>query len=123
MAAFTLNCGVRPEQREPIQVSIHIPSDLAPSTHRMTLFAVASQLPAMNIGMTIGALVSYVGKNQISMTLPTGQAGMHSLEGETRIPMIEFRRRLYGFPACRGVALLARNFKSSMGIGSALLSG
>lgn len=88
----------------------------------MALLAVASHLPAMKIGMTIGALVSNMGKNKIDMALAAGEPGVHSLKRERRVPMIEFWRGPESLPSFRCVAFLAGYFDIPMGAGGSFLS-
>jgi hypothetical protein len=77
MAALAFQRGMRPQKREPVHMSACILCDLAPAANAVAALAVGPQLAAMNIGMTIGALGPDIRKNQLDMTVPTMNAGVH----------------------------------------------
>ncbi len=78
MATLAFNCCVRPNQRKSVFVPIYIFYDLTPSADAMALFTVASKLTAMDVGVAIGTLASYIRKNLADMTFRTIEAFMHS---------------------------------------------
>src|SRR5262249_33431058 len=85
-----------------------LPND-APALHRVTVLAVRSQLPAMNIGMTIRAASAGVGENRFSVALGTTHTFVKPAQRIFRLVVIELGKSADRFPTQRGVAVLAGN--------------
>jgi hypothetical protein len=57
----------------------------------MALFAIASQLAAVKIGMTIGALIPDILKNKFGMALSAINSRMHATKAKTSLRMLKIR--------------------------------
>jgi hypothetical protein len=90
MAAFTLKCPVGSQERKTVRVIICALRYLLPAPFAVALFAVAAELTAVYVGMAVGTLGANAGKNQLDVTLPAIQTGMHSLQGKAGGSVIEF---------------------------------
>ena len=75
----------------------------------MTLLAVRSKLALVNIGVTVGALGTYVGEHRLRMALRTRHALVHATEGKLRQVMVELGNATDRLPPRRGMAVLARH--------------
>lgn len=58
-----------PDERKTILVLLDILDRYLPALHGMALIAIGSHLPTMNISVALGALVSYIGKNELAVAL------------------------------------------------------
>lgn len=102
------------QKRKTVGVPGYVLGDFAPSAHRMTRIAVASQLPAVDIRMTVGTLRSYLRKIQVAVALPAGDSLVHALQLEARGPMIKIGRGTHRFPAGGSMTSLAIHFHIAM---------
>ena len=95
---------MRTDQGEAILMLFDVPNRDLPPLDRVAVFALRSQLPAMDVGVAIGAAVAHLGKNKVRVTLRAKQLGVRPREGENgKLRMIE----AHSNPAIHGVALLA----------------
>jgi len=103
------------DERKPVVVFLHSLQDDAPAFYRMAFFAIRSHLPAVQIGMAIGAVHTRVRKHRLRMTLRATHTQVLSTQGILRFVVVEFRKRSNRLPAHRRVAVLAGNAQISMG--------
>lgn len=75
----------------------------------MALGAIGAKLPAVDVGVTIGAALSNVGKNRPGVASGAGHFLVHSAQRVPRAVMIEFRNGADRNPTGAGVAILAGN--------------
>ena len=109
MASITSHGGVGSDQRKTILVLLDVLDGNLPALDRVAIRAVGSQLPAMDVGMAIGAGMAYVSKHHLGVTLRAGaDRGMHATERIPGFVMVEIRHRPDRLPAGVGVARLAR---------------
>lgn len=73
----------------------------------MTLFAVGSQLPAVNVGMTVLTTLPHVGENGLDVALRAGYRLMHAAQRISCLIVIKFRNCADRTPGRRCVAILA----------------
>jgi hypothetical protein len=103
------NRSVSPEQRKTILVILHLLRSEIPALYRVTLFAVRTHLTTMNIGVTIGAILSDVGENRFGVTVNALHFFVQSAKWILRLVVIELWDCADGSPACGGVTVFARN--------------
>lgn len=107
VARIALQDGVRPNQREPVEVLARLLYRHLPALHRVALFAIRSKLPLVNIGVAIRALRSGIGKNRARMALHARDLLVHAQQRELRLVVIEFGLAANRLPAREGVAVVA----------------
>ncbi len=86
-----------------------------PSLYRMTLFAVGTKLPLVDVGMAIGALVPHVAEHGLHVALRASDTLVQSTQGIARLIVVEFRSITNRFPSTQRVAVLTRNVKRTVG--------
>ena len=105
------------DQREAVLVILNgLQRDL-PSFDGVTICAASAELALVDIGVAIGTLGADVLEDHTGMALGASHFLVHAAQ---RIPsqiMIELRIGPYGLPACRGMAIRARNRNRTMRIG------
>ncbi len=104
MTCLAFEPRVRANKRKPVFMLPGISHCFTPAANAMALFAIASDLSAMNVCVAIGTLRSGVCENHLDMTLSAIQARVHPLQGKPRAPVIKIGERTDRSPACRGVA-------------------
>lgn len=85
-----------------------------PSLHRVTLLAVGSELPLMNVRMAIGTSLAHIGEDRPDVTLRARHVLVHAAQGELSLVVIKFGNRADRLPSCRGMAVLARHIQIAM---------
>jgi hypothetical protein len=70
--------GMRPDQREAIQVLIDLLNRNIPTLDGVTLFAVGAHLGLMNVRVTLAALRSDIREDGLDVALRAGNALVHS---------------------------------------------
>lgn len=101
-------------QLEAVVVLLDLLNRDLPSTDRMTLLAVGSQLPFVDVGMAILAALSYIRENRLHVTLRAGDGLVHATQWISRLVVIEFRNGADRHPPVRGVTVLAWNIQVSV---------
>ena len=115
VTTVALQRGMSTDQREPVLViSNGLNGDLPP-LHAVTAFTGCAHLPVMNVGVTIPAPRTCVGKDRFRMTLRARHVLVHPEKGVAGLAVIEFRNCAYRFPSENGVAILARNVQVAVG--------
>jgi len=92
-------------------VLLNLPDRNLPTADRVALLAIRSQLPPVNIRMTVLASLSHVGKNRLDVTLDAGHRLMQAAQRVSRLIVVEFRNGADGSPSICGVAVLARHIQ------------
>jgi hypothetical protein len=77
----------------------------------MALFAIGSQLPAVNISVAVLAALPHIREHRLYVTAGTGNGLMQAPEGIACLVVIEFRNRPNGPPGIGRVAVLAGNIQ------------
>ena len=114
VAILALDGSVGAEQRETILVILELLDSDIPALHSVTFGAARAHLPLVNIGMTVLAILSYVGENRFDVALRALHFFMHATEGILGFVVIEFCVRANGPPAGGGVAVFAGDGESAM---------
>jgi hypothetical protein len=109
VAFLARNGGVSAKQRETILVILYLLGRNIPAFYRVTLFAIRTHLPAMNVCVAIGAILSNIGKDRLYVTLNTEHFFVHAAQRIVRLIVIELRNGADRTPAHRCVAVFARN--------------
>jgi len=100
---------MRAHQRETILMIANLLERCLPTPHRVTALAVGSELPAMNVGVAIGAARAYVLERQAKVALGARHFCVHAAQRIAGLVMIELRIRANRFPTRVAVALHAGN--------------
>jgi hypothetical protein len=109
MAFLAFHDGVRAEQRKSVEVLLNRLDRRPPSENRMALSAVRAKLSAMNVGVTIGAILANVREHRLGVASRAGHFFVHAAKRVPRGVVIEFGNSANGCPACVGVAIFAGN--------------
>lgn len=119
MAGIARNGGVRSKQREPVQMILQCVRRSPPAPDRMAILAGRAELAAMEIGVTVRALLAYLRKDLADMTLAASHVLVQAPQGEFRLRvMVELCFGTNGLPTGRRVAALARRRQRTMRIRS-----
>ena len=105
---------MRAGEREAVVMLLHLLYGNLPSTHRVALLAIGSELPLVNVGMAVLASLSYAREYRLYVTLCTRNSRVHSAQWVSRTVVIEFRYGPDRFPRTSRVAILARNIQISV---------
>jgi len=68
VALVAVNSRVRAEERKAILVFFHLLIGGFPALHGVALRAIGPHLSAVNVGMTVGAILAHIGENRIQVT-------------------------------------------------------
>lgn len=96
-----------PSQRKAIVVLLDLCNRHLPAKYRMALFAVRSQLPAVDVGVAVLASLANVGEHWLDVALRAGYCLMHAAQRIPSLIVIEFRNGANRAPGRGGVAILA----------------
>ena len=114
MALVTIECCVRADQREAVQVLIDLLDRNIPALDRVALFAVGAHLPLVDVSMAIRTLRSHVAEHRLGVALRAAHAFVHAAQRIPRCVVIEFRNSPDGLPSTQSVTVLARNTKAAV---------
>lgn len=78
-----------------------------PTFHRVTLFAICSELALMDVCVAIGTLLANVGEYGLYVALRTSDALMQPTKREAGLIVVELRPIANRFPAAECVTVLA----------------
>jgi len=109
MTILTFHNRVRAEQRKPVEVLLHRLDGHPPAENRVALLAVGAELRTVNVGVTIGALLSNVGENRLGVASRAGYFFVHAAKRVPRGVVVEFGDGANGGPASVRVAIFAGN--------------
>jgi hypothetical protein len=109
VAGIAVHRSVRSSQREAVVMLLNLPNRDLPTTDRVALLAVRSQLSFVNVGVTILATLSNIGENRPDVTFSATHGLMHAAQRVFGLVVIEFWSAADWFPRGRCVAVLARN--------------
>jgi hypothetical protein len=111
VACLAFHGGMRPEERKPVLVILHLLNGYVPSAHRMALCAVGSELTSMNVCVAIRTVFSNVREHRFCMALCALHFFVHPAQWVARVVMVEFRMRSDRPPAGCCMAIFAGNRK------------
>jgi hypothetical protein len=115
VAIRAIQSGVATHEGKTIIVFFYPLGNGAPSLHRVTLFAICTHLPAVDVGMTVGAVRSRVREDRLGVALRARNTLMLAAQWVAGGVVVEFRHRPDGFPSDGGMAVLARDGQVAMG--------
>jgi hypothetical protein len=114
MALIALQDGMRAEQWKSVEVLRNRLDRYLPSEDGMALGTILAELSAVNVGVTIGAVLANVGKNRFYVASCAGYFFMHAAKRVARGVVVEFRNGANGGPACVRVAIFAGNVERAV---------
>jgi hypothetical protein len=117
VAVVALQQGMRSHQRKTILVIANLIERRLPTFHCVAALAVGAELAAVNVGVAISAMGTYILEDQAGMALRAAHLFVHSTQRITSVVMIEFGIRSNGFPTRIGMALLTGNRDRTMRVG------
>ena len=85
-----------------------------PAADGVTLLAIRSQLPLVNVGMAILTVLPDIGENRLDVTLGAGYRLVQAAQRILRLIVIKFRNGADRPPRIGGVAVLARYVEVSV---------
>jgi hypothetical protein len=97
------------EQWKPVLVFLNGGKTDLPSADGVALGAIRAKLSAMDVGVTIRAILSNVGENGIQVALRAGNFLMHSSQRIARLVVVEFGVGADGVPTGCNVTVFAGN--------------
>jgi len=107
---------VRAQQGKSVEVILNGLNGHFPAGHGVALLAIRPHLAPMNIRVAVRASCADVGEHGLGMALRASHTLVHSAERVTSRLMIELGNTTDGFPACRGVTVLAGDSNGAVGI-------
>ena len=111
VTSIAVDSGVSSGQRETIVVILDVLVGDLPSAHGMTLFAIGTQLAAVNIGVAILAAFTDIGENHFDVTLGARDGGVQATQRIPGLIVIELGNRADGPPCGCGMAVLTGDCK------------
>ncbi len=112
------------DQREPVGVFPRLLDRHAPTFYRVTLLAIATELPSMNIGVAGRALLADILEDPIDVARRAVNPLMHAQQRPAGLGIVvEFGVRSDGLPGCGRMATLAGNFQRTVRIRGAARGG
>lgn len=114
VAGIAVHHGMRSDQWKTVLVFVDVMNRDLPAIGVVAELALRSILPAMEIGMTVLALVGSVGEVEIRVAVATGDGGVAAAKGKSRLCMIESDLVLDHLPVGGGVTGDARNVQVAM---------
>jgi hypothetical protein len=97
---LALHRCVRPKKRKAVLMILHLLHRDIPSANRVTLCAIRTEFPTVNVRVAIRAIFSNVGEDRFHMTLRALHFFVHTSQRIFRVVMVEFRMRA-DWPPCR----------------------
>lgn len=114
MAAVALQQRVRAHQREAVEMLLDVLHGNPPAPYVVAVLATGSELPAMDVGVAVGAFRARVREHQIGVTLPAGHPFVHAAQGELGLVVVKLRNVADGLPRRERVAVLAGEIQVAM---------
>lgn len=107
MAIFAREHRMRADERKAIQVIADVFVRDLPALHGMAVFAVCTELPAMNVCVAVRTVLAHVFEDQARVTFGAGHLLVHAAQRVACLIVIEFGVGTNGLPTRVGVTLLA----------------
>jgi hypothetical protein len=101
-------------QREAIVVLLNVFNSDAPSADGMTLLAIRTQLPFVNISVAVLASLTDAREDHLDVALDAGHASVHAAQRIASLAMVELGNSADRLPAIRGMTVLARNGQAAV---------
>ena len=116
-----LHHGMRSEQRKPVEMILNGLHRHVPAVHRVALGTIGAELTAMNIRVTVRAVLADISEDGPEVALRAVNFFVHSAKRISRGVVIEFWDRANRGPACARVTVFAGYRKGSMRTPAGLL--
>lgn len=104
VAGVTGQRGVGANQRKAILVLLYVLDGNLPPFYGVALFTFRAHLPAMDVGVAVGAFVPHVGKDHLDVTLGAGDRCVHAAQGVCSLAVVKVGDGPNGLPAQAGMA-------------------
>ncbi len=114
MAVVALQGSVRANQRKTVLVVLDVFNSHIPALDCMALLAAGPHLPAVHIGMAVGALVSNIAENWFGMALRTGDILVHAAQRIAGLIVVELGDRPDRLPTQRRMTVLTGDVQISV---------
>lgn len=98
VTGIAIHRGVSADQREAIQMLVDLLDRNMPPLYGMALLAIGAHLAFVDIGMAIGALRAYVGKDRFGVALGTSHSLVHAPQRILGGVVVKLRHRADGLP-------------------------
>lgn len=123
VAGGTIQGCVGSHQGKAVLVLVDLLGGNLPALYAVALLAAGAELALVNIGMAIGALVTYVCEYGFDVALGTGDSLMQPTQRVPGLIVVKFGRVSDGLPSAEGVAILTGDTEGAVrtsGIGVGL---
>src|ERR1700756_782453 len=100
---------MRPDQGEAILVLVDLLDGNVPAPYVVALFAVGSELAAMDVGMTIRGFAAHIREHHFDVALRAGDALVHAAQRVASLIVVKLRSRPDRLPPRSGLAPLTGN--------------
>ena len=107
VAGVAIDGSVGARQRESVVMLLHVLHRNLPSSNRVALLAVGSQLALVDVGVAVLATFTDIREDHLYVTGSTSHRRVHAPQGITGLIMVEFWYRPNWPPAVRGMTILA----------------
>ena len=120
VAFLALHCCMRPEKREAVLVILHLLDGDVPSLYGVALLAIRTHLAAVNVGVTVRAILSDACKNRLAMALDALHLLVHATQRIVGLVVVKLGNRTDRAPGGSRVAVLARHGQWTMWVAGSL---
>lgn len=112
MAGIAVDGRMSTSQWKAIIVLLDLRHRHLPAQHRMTLLAVGSQLPAVNVGVAVLATLPHIAEYRLDVALRAGHCLVHAAQRISGLIVVEFRNSTDRTPGCCRVAVLTGHIQA-----------
>lgn len=114
VAAVALQQRVRPHQRKAVEMLLDVLHGNPPAPYVVAVLATGSELPAMDIGVAVGAFCARVAEHQVAMALAAAHPLVHATQGEPGLVVVKLRHVADRLPGRECMAVLAGEIQVAM---------
>ena len=114
MAGGAIQCCVGSHQGKAVLVLVDLLGGNLPALYAVALLAAGAELPLVDIGMAIGALVTYIRKYRFDVALGTGDSLMQPTQRVPGLIVVKFRRVSDRLPSAEGMAILTGDIEGAV---------
>ena len=86
-----------------------------PAEYGVALGAIGAHLPAVDVGVAVGAILANVGEDRLDVAIHAFHVLVHATQWVTRFVVIKLQYWANGSPAGSNVAIFARNVEHAVG--------
>ncbi len=114
MAGGAIQCCVGSHQGKAVLVLVDLLGGNLPALYAVALLATGAELPLVDIGMAIGALVTYIREYGFDVALGTGDSLMQPTQRVPGLIVVKFRRVSDRLPSLEGMAILTGDIEGAV---------